>query len=347
MLNKKKSIANTIFLILIFALTIYSVFHGEDLSAVADTIGKVNPWYLLPAVAGVIVFIWGESAIIWYMFRTLDIREKRRTCFLYSCVGFFFSAVTPSASGGQPMQIYYMRKNKVPIPVATLVLMIVTITYKSVLVFIGLFVAFFQRGFVHRYLEGILPIFYLGVLLNVACCLMMSVLVFHPVLAKWIMMKGLRLLEKCRFLRHKKERTEKLAASMEQYKAAAAYFKTHGKVIFNIILITFFQRFALFFVTWFVYRAFGLKGTSIYDVVMLQAVVSVSVDMLPLPGGMGISENLFLIIFKTVFTAGLLLPGMVLSRGIAYYVQLLFSAAMTLYAHVRIGRGSDEEEAGS
>ena len=60
--------------------------------------------------------------------------------------------------------------------------------------------------------------------------------------------------------------------------------------------------------------------------------------MLPLPGGMGISENLFLIIFKTIFAAGLLLPGMVLSRGIAYYVQLLLSAGMTLFAHLTIGR---------
>ena len=342
MLNKKKSIANTIFLVLIFALTLYSVFHGEDLPAVLRTIGEVNPWYLIPGTAGVILFIWGESIIIWSMFGTLDIHEKKRTCFLYSCVGFFFSAVTPSASGGQPMQIYYMRKNKIPIPVATLVLMIVTITYKSVLVFVGLFVAFFQRGFVHKYLEGILPIFYLGVALNVGCCVAMSILAFHPELAKWIMMKGLRLLEKSRLMKHKEKRTKKLADSMEQYKATAAYFGTHKKVIFNVILITFFQRFSLFFVTWFVYKAFGLHGTSIYDVVMLQAVVSVSVDMLPLPGGMGISENLFLIIFKTVFTAGLLLPGMVLSRGIAFYVQLLFSATLTLVAHVRIGRGREE-----
>ena len=71
----------------------------------------------------------------------------------------------------------------------------------------------------------------------------------------------------------------------------------------------FYSGFALFFVTWFVYKAFGLHGAHMYDVVMLQAVVSVSVDMLPLPGGMGISENLFLIIFKGVFTAGLLAAG--------------------------------------
>ena len=57
MLNKKKSIANTIFLVLIFALTLYSVFHGEDLPAVLRTIGEVNPWYLIPGTAGVILFI--------------------------------------------------------------------------------------------------------------------------------------------------------------------------------------------------------------------------------------------------------------------------------------------------
>ena len=106
--------------------------------------------------------------------------------------------------------------------------------------------------------------------------------------------------------------------------------------------ITFIQRFALFFVTYLVYRAFGLSGTSVYDVMMLQAVISVAVDMLPLPGGMGISEKLFLMIFPPVFGTALLLPGMILSRGLAYYSQLLFSAAMTVVAHFVIGKPKPE-----
>lgn len=340
--SKRKKIGNTLFLVAVFLLTIYSVFHGEDLHAVAKAIEGVNPWYIILAGAAVVFFIWGESIIIHYMFATLNIKTKKRTCFLYSCVGFFFSAITPSATGGQPAQIYYMRRNKIPIPVATLVLMIVTITYKSVLVFIGLFVAFFQRGFVHRYLEGILPIFYLGVALNVFCCIFMSFLVFCPNLAKNMLVKGMHFLEHIHLMKKKPERQQKLEASMEHYEAAAVYFKTHKMVIGNVMVITFLQRFALFFVTWFVYKAFGLSGASVYDVVMLQAVVSVSVDMLPLPGGMGISENLFLIIFKSVFVGSLLLPGMVLSRGIAYYVQLLFSAVMTAVAHFRIGHSQTE-----
>ena len=53
-----------------------------------------------------------------------------------------------------------------------------------------------------------------------------------------------------------------------------------------------FRELALFAATWFVYRAFGLSGTSFFDILFLQAVIAVAVDMLPLPGGMGISETL-------------------------------------------------------
>ena len=86
------------------------------------------------------------------------------------------------------------------------------------------------------------------------------------------------------------------------------------------------------------YRAFGLHDFSAITIVLLQAVISISVDMLPLPGGMGISEKLFLTVFVPVFGAELLLPGMILSRGLSYYTELLLSALLTLYAHFAIRR---------
>ena len=69
------------------------------------------------------------------------------------------------------------------------------------------------------------------------------------------------------------------------------------------------------------------------DVVLLQAVIALAADMLPLPGGMGISEALFLKIFAPAFGA-LLLPAMVLSRGLGYYSELLISAVFTGAAHI-------------
>lgn len=333
MQSKRKVIGNTVFLALVFGLTIYGVFRGEDLEAMMAAIRDVDKWKLIPGALLVLFFIWGESIILWYMMGSFGIRLKKRICFLFSSVGFFFSCITPSATGGQPMQIYYMKKEKIPIPVATVILMVVTITYKLVLVVIGLAILLFGRKLREQYLGGILPVFYLGVLLNVFCVTFMTVLVFHPVLAEVILTRGMKWLEKLRLMRHREERSRKLQEAMQVYRETAAYLEKHKKVIFWVIVITFVQRIALFGVTWVVYLAFGLSGTAIWDVVTLQAVISVSVDMLPLPGGMGISEALFLRIFPSVFQ-GMLLPGMVLSRGLGYYSQLLISALFTITAQL-------------
>lgn len=337
MKSRKKIIFNGVFLAVVFALTIYDVFHGEDLSSMMDAIHRADKRWLIPGIALVAFFIWGESIIIWYMMRSSGIQLKKRTCFLFSSVGFFFSCITPSASGGQPMQIYYMKKEKISIPVSTVILMIVTITYKLVLVVIGIGIAIFGRGFLHKYLEGILPVFYLGLALNIFCVTFMTILVFHPLLAKAIMVKGMKLLERLHLVKKKDGRLKKLEDSMDTYRNTAAYLKNNPFVIVKVIGITFIQRMALFAVTWFVYQAFGLHGTGFWEILFLQAVISVSVDMLPLPGGMGISETLFLNIFSPVF-GGLLLPGMVLSRGLGYYGELLISAAFTVVAQLTIGK---------
>lgn len=333
MRSKRKIILDGLFLLLVFLLTLYGVFRGEDLAAMSETIKKVNIGWLIPGVLLVVLFIWGESVIIWYLMRTFHIFLKRRICFLFSSVGFFFSCITPSASGGQPMQIYYMKKERIPVPVSTVILMIVTITYKLVLVVIGLGILIFGRHFQRKYLGEIMPVYYLGLLLNVFCVGLMTVLVFHPLLAENILLRGLGCLEGLHVMKHKKSRREKLADAMEVYRKTAEYLKQHKQVIGIVILITFMQRLALFAVTWTVYRAFGMSGVSAASVILLQAVISVSVDMLPLPGGMGISETLFLKIFIPVF-GPLLLPAMVLSRGLGYYSQLIISALFTIAAQL-------------
>lgn len=343
MRDKKKAVWNMVFLFAVFGLTLYGVFHGEDLKSMMLAIQTAQWEWLLPGVGLVLFFIWGESIIIWYMMKSYGTQLKKRTCFLFSSVGFFFSCITPSASGGQPMQIYYMKKERIPIPVSTVVLMIVTITYKLVLVVIGIGILIFGQGFLHRYLEGILPVYYLGLGLNVFCVIFMTVLVFHPVLARVILRKGMQILERFHLMKPKKERVEKLELSMDTYRGTAEYLKEHLGVILIVFGITFVQRMALFAATWFVYLAFGLSGTSFLDVVFLQAVISVSVDMLPLPGGMGISETLFLHIFRPVF-GSLLLPGMVLSRGLGYYGELLISAVFTVVAQLTIGNDRMREQ---
>lgn len=331
--NKKKLFLEIIFLVLVFCGTAYGVFYGKDPKEIIQIIGEVNKLYLIPAVLCVVFFIWSESIIIHYLLGTQNYHLKKRHCFLFSAVGFFFSCITPSASGGQPAQICYMKREKVPIPVSTIVLMIVTITYKAVLIIFGVGIIIFGQKFMNIYLGDILPVFYLGIILNVICVGIMLLMVFRTDIARVLANKLLAVLEKLHILKYKESRHIRLESAMEKYHETATYFQNHGYDIVNVLFITFAQRLSLFLSTYFVYRAFGLDEYSAGTIILLQAVISISVDMLPLPGGMGISETLFLSIFLPVFGEMFILPGMILSRGLSYYTELFLCAFITLLAH--------------
>ena len=236
------------------------------------------------------------------------------------------------------MQLYYMNRDKVDISVGTVILMIVTILYKFVLVFLGALIFLFRHFLVTEYIGKAAFFFYLGMALNVFCVAFMLILVFEPTLASKIVLWLFQKLEKFHILKKKEERLEKLQNSMIEYHKAAAIIQGHRIFIFRMFVVTLIQRLIHFSITYLVYRAMGLSALGFIDVVALQSVISISVDMLPLPGGMGISEGLFLNIFKKIFVGGLLYPAMLLSRGISYYALVLISAVMTGVAHVTIKR---------
>lgn len=337
----KKTIFNVLFLIIVFSLTLWSVFSGVDLGQLANFLALANPIYTIPSVLCVICFILGESVIIYYLMKTLGTNIQFSHCCLYSFIGFFYSCITPSASGGQPMQVVAMRKDKIPVAVSAVVLAIITITYKLVLVFIGVTILLLRPTSIMRYLNGVEWIMYLGLVLNVICIGALLLLVFHAGLVRSIALWALNFVDRIHPLRNRKNWEQRLENLISQYNGTAEFYRGNQRIILNVLGITFVQRFLLFFVTWLTYCAFNLSGETMLTVVSLQGMISVAVDMLPLPGGMGISENLFLSIFLPIFGASFVLPGMLVSRGISYYTQLIISAIMTVVASFILKRKED------
>ena len=343
-MKNKKNIFNALFLFLVFGLTMYYVFHGEDMDALLGYLGqaKVSFWFV--GVVLVVIFILSESVIIYYMMKSVGQPVILTHCFLYSFVGFFFSAITPSATGGQPAQLYFMKKDKLSMSISTLILMVVTITYKAVLVVIGVAVMILRPASIMKHLEPVIGWCYLGVALNVFCVTFMLILVFHPTLAEDILIRLVQVFSKLtRTAKKEEKRVERVRRSMEKYRSVADYLKRNVMVIVNVLIITFFQRCIWFFITYLVYLSFGLSGYSPVTVTTLQGMISVCVDMLPLPGGMGMSENLFLQMFRDICGKKLVLPVMIASRGISFYAQLIISAVMTGVAYLTI-RGEEESK---
>jgi uncharacterized protein (TIRG00374 family) len=242
------------------------------------------------------------------------------------------------------MQVLAMRKDRIPVAVSTVVLAIVTITYKLVLVVIGVAVMALRPRALMVYLEPVQSIIYLGLALNVVCIAGLLMLVFCPRIVRVLTLKTLALINKIKPIRNMEKQNARLERIVTQYEGTAEFFLSHKRVMLRVFLLTLAQRVILFLVTWFTYLAFDLSGHSMPLIVTLQAMISVAADMLPLPGGMGVSETLFLDIFPTIFGESLVLPGMMISRGISYYTQMLLSAVMTVVASFIIRDRSAKKE---
>lgn len=325
----KKRLFSAVFFIGIFVLTFWYVFHDENLNQVLYFLGSAQWRYVVPAVFFVIAFILGESVVIYYLLHKLGTHARFFHCALYSFTGFFYSAITPSASGGQPMQVVAMRRDGIPASVSSVVLAIVTITYKLVLVLLGLGVLIFRPEGILRYLDDVESLMYLGLGLNIIFIVGLLLVVFDPVLVKAAASFLFRIASRFHSFKNPEKVTTRLDATIENYRGTAAFFRANPLLILHVFLITLVQRICLFSVVWFTYLAFGLEGESAIVIIMLYAMISVAVDMLPLPGGMGISETLFLAIFDPIFGEAFVLPGMLVCRGISYYTQLVISAIMT------------------
>lgn len=310
------------------------MLYEEDLNELLQDVSSAKFSWLMLCIMLVVLFVYCESVIIRLLLGKLNVNVRRREAFLYSGVGFFFSCVTPSASGGQPAQVLYMKKSGIQVSESTNVLMWVTVLYKFVLVVLGVFLVGFRLQYVQSYMGDRSWIFYLGILLNV---MFIGLLILMCFKSHWLESVGtywIQMFSRIGIIKYPEKLIEKWSGFVEGYDEAFVAMKGQTKAIWLAFLITCIQRIMLFSVTAFVYVALGLRGESLGNIILLQAIISISVDMLPLPGGSGISESLFETIFLSVFGPDLLLPGMVLSRGIAYYVQIILCGMLTFVAHI-------------
>ena len=82
--NWKRNVFNVVFLALVFGLTMYGVFRGEDYHAVIEGLKQTDLVILVvPCIVLVLAFVMLESVIIKYIFTTIGDRPRITRCFLH------------------------------------------------------------------------------------------------------------------------------------------------------------------------------------------------------------------------------------------------------------------------
>ncbi len=329
---KGKKIISVVLFLGLMALTFFVIFKNQDLGELWAAVKQMNKGYLMLALLTGLFFVSAEGILIWYMFQAIGEKASLFSCLKYSFTGFFYSGITPSATGGQPMQLYHMTKDHHKMAHSTVVLMSVATAYKLVLVLMGIGISLFWWKGLSSHLGGYLPLYFVGLFLNAALVVILLAIMLNGPGMERFLAAAERLLVRLHLLKASGKRREGIHTMVEQYQGTVEFLKGHVRVVGFLVGFTFIQRCSVFILTWFVYRGMGLEGTGAFTVMALQAVVYIAVDMLPLPGSQGITELMYAAVFKNVFPGGSLTVSMCVSRGINFYFLLLVSALAAAYS---------------
>jgi len=328
---------------ILIAVTGYLVFRHQPLTQVLAVLRQMKPGYILLGLGLMLVYIGCEALCTKRILKRLGHRCSMLRCMGYSFVGCFVSSITPSASGGQPAQIWCMSRDKIPAAHGALNMMLIAICYQTVTMLYGAGVWIFMPSLRQALSGGFGLLLLYGAGMMILLTAGMLSLMFLPKVTGRVCETVLSVLVQLRVVKNPVAAQEKLESQLTQYAAGAACIRANPGLTLFLLGICFLQLTALFAVPYAVYLAFGLSNSSAAEVIGTQALLTLAVCNIPLPGAVGPAEGGFLAVFAPIFGAGLVTPAMLAARGISFYAVLLVSGIVSAVLCINLRKKHREE----
>lgn len=345
--SKEKLIMWVLVFLALAGLTVRFLHREYSLASVLSSIKEADPIWLLPGVGAMALFFVCEGANIGRSLRLAGHNISRIDEIRYAMAGFFFSSITPSASGGQPMQLYFMHKDRLPLSHSSLALLTELTSFQAAAATLALAGLVCQRGSVLAAgsnagastaagaglaaVDGTVTtaILAAGVFISTAVLVFLLFMIFSPSAARIAISPVLWLTDKINPQNAATVRTRLLRGICE-YHRASAYITKNPRAMARIFFTSLLQLVAYFSITFCICRSLGITGIYWAEVTLCQAALYVAVSTLPLPGAVGVTEGGFAVIFASLIPPELMGVAIILSRLISFALPLLASGIGTL-----------------
>lgn len=325
--NIKKVIINTSIFIFFVTVTFYIIFKDNDIGEILQIIKNIDIKFIILAILCMTIFILSEGINIIRTLKLLNIKVSIKNGIKYALVGFFFSSVTPSSSGGDPMQLYYMKKDGLGLGGSALAIFTEFASFQFVTVTAALIGIITNYSFIESSVGNIKYLLIFGVGINTAILGIILLTMFSKKLIIKLLDLLCKILDKFHYKKTEEFR-EKSLMQIVEYKKGSTLLIKNKKVLLKIIGTTTVQIILYHSIPYLIYLAFGLSGANYLKFLATQSVLYISVSAIPTPGTVGASEGGFLLIYKLLFPAEILSSAMLLSRGISFYLFVLISGIL-------------------
>ena len=310
--------------IIVIAATAFSEF-GNSQNATELSEVKINWWFLLPPIVCFALAMVAEISKYVLIMRSMTKKDfnvkrahkvARRTYFL----GRYYDSITPAAIGGQPFQIYYMRKNsQLPDGESTAIPVFAMIAGQIGFIIIAIICFLFGSASINN-----------AVLIGTACFglifyafwpVTVMIATFLPQATAELINIIVRFLAKIHIVKNQKKTTKKVEYEINEYaKCVRLILKTRGLFIKTVALsVTF--HILVSMIPFFVLTAFGGNVDFLPCFVTTVAVTS-AVYFIPTPGNAGAAEGTFYVVFSAL-SSGYIFWAMLVWRFFSYYIYII------------------------
>ena len=340
--QKVKKIIGIVFIVLSITAVICIAFGNQELKDAWDAVRRLDPMYLLALLGCWAVYAGGDGMGIWFCLRHQGFTLTAGQIVRITLSGFFYSNITPGASGGQPMQVNALSKAGVPVGNGTTAITVRLICNQFMVSVLSLTLLLLNRSFVYQQLEGAIWFVRVGWVINFAVVPLVLMAAFRRDWV-WKLVNGLiSLLAKIKILKDPDAVRKSADAALDTYHTALRNLLSSPWQIVLQCLCSTASLLALTGSIIFVYHAFGLSGTPWYHLLTLAFMLFISASYTPLPGGSGAQEGGFLYYFRGIFTGGTVGLALLIWRFFTYYL-FIFVGLVNLLLEKLIKRRNPPE----
>lgn len=327
--------------VVIAALSVWAVTSqakGFSPKRFLEYVQNNNPWWLAAAFLAMLAYIGFDALMIRCLLRGFEYPRSLPKCVSYAAADLYFSAITPSATGGQPMEAYFMVKDGVPAIISTVVMLTYLLLYTLSIILIGLIClilvpsSFLAFGTVGRIFIAV------GAVIQLSLAALYAMLLWNKTLLRKILNWGLRLLAKLHILHNLEKRQIKLEATMDQYAQATAMLRGRRTLLLKTLLLNLLHRGSQILVTVFCFLAGGGSLRLAPRLFAMQSNVVIGAYCVPIPGSMGVTDLLMIDGFSSLMSEQQSANLELLARATSFYICILLCGVIVLvkYALLRL-----------
>ena len=325
-----------------FVLMLVYLFSGGEGGSLMRAFGLLNPWYLLIALMLMIAYWALEALATQIVLNKVSPGQKYKHTYLTTMIGQYYNCVTPFASGGQPVQAYYMSRYGVPASASISVLMSRLILYHIAETLYCLVVLVLRFDFFTDDLAPLMALALVGFCVCSAFIVFLLLVSFCKDFTMKVIRKTIFFLGKIHILKNPQKKCDAIEDSMNASFNNMKFIMKEPLMLVKVIAVTLMQLTVYFAISYVIFRGFGETGSDFLTVISCQAFVYMISAFMPMPGAMGASEGCYAGYFSHVYSDATLVPvSTFIWRFLTFYLPIIVGIILTLILQ-RKKKGTNE-----